>query len=83
MFHTHDEYLPAICTILAVACAEQTKRCKSCYEQSGDCHVGKTLGIGIILAVQASDYNQSRYIDVSPTPYNVLERSALEKTQAM
>ncbi|DBA94392.1 TPA: hypothetical protein ACH3X1_001997 [Trebouxia sp. C0004] len=31
----------------------------------------------------STDYYETRYIDVEPTPYSVTERSALEKTQAI
>ena len=34
-------------------------------------------------AVQSSDYYESRYIDVDPSPYYVSERTSLVKTQAM
>lgn len=36
-----------------------------------------------ICCVQSSDYDQERYIDVSPTPYYVTEEAGLEQTQAM
>ena len=46
-------------------------------------NVYSTAGPQMHSDMQSTDYYETRYIDVDPTPYSVTERSALEKTQAM
>lgn len=45
--------------------------------------MGQHCARNVSIAVQSSDYYESRYIDVDPSPYYVSERTALVKTQAM